>query len=44
MPKLDGLLFSVTHNQCPDISGMCETFLTNSVSDEQLKIVGFRQI
>ena len=29
------------HNQCPDIFGMCENFLTNSVSDEQLKLEGF---
>ena len=31
----------MTHNQWPDIFGMCETFLTNSVSDEQLKLEGF---
>ena len=41
VPKLDELRISMTHNQCPDISGMCETFLTNSVSDEQLKLEGF---
>ena len=31
----------MTHNQCPNIFGMCETFLTYSVSDEQLKLEGF---
>ena len=31
----------MTHNQCPDIFGMCETFLSHSVSDEQLKLEGF---
>ena len=36
VPKLDELRISMTHNQCPDIFGMCETFLPNSVSDEQL--------
>ena len=41
VPKLDELRISMTHNQCPDIFDMCETFLTNSVSDEQLKLEGF---
>ena len=41
VPKLDELRISMTHNQCPDIFGMCEAFLTHSVSDEQLKLEGF---
>ena len=41
VPKLDELRISMTHNQCPDIFGICETFLTHSVSDEQLKLEGF---
>ena len=41
VPKLDELRISMTHNQCPDIFGMCETFFTHSVSDEQLKLESF---
>ena len=40
VPKLEELRISMTHNQCPDIL-VCETFLTNSVSDEQFKLEGF---
>ena len=31
----------MAHDSCPDIFGMCETFLTNSVSDNQIAIDGF---
>ena len=41
VPKLDGLRISMAHENCPDVSGMCETFLTSSVSDNQIDIDGF---
>ena len=31
----------MAHDNCPDIFGMCETFLTSSVSDNQIAIDGF---
>ena len=41
VPKIDELRISMAHENCPDIFGMCEIFLTNSVSNDQLAISGF---
>ena len=40
-PKIDELRISMAHDNCPDILGMCETFLTDSISDDQIAINGF---
>ena len=31
----------MAHDSCPDIFGMCETFLTDSISDDQIAIDGY---
>ena len=41
VPKLDELRITMAHEHCPDIFGMCETFLTSSISDDQMATVGF---
>ena len=41
VPQIDDLRISMAHDNCPDIFGMCETFLTSSVSDNQIAIDGF---
>ena len=40
-PKIDELRISMAHGKCPDIFGMCETFLTASISDDQTAIDDF---
>ena len=44
VPKIDELRISMAHDNCPDIFGMRETFLTSSVSDNQIAIDGFNLI
>ena len=41
VPKIDELRISMAHDKCPDIFGMCETFLTASISDDQIAIDDF---
>ena len=41
VPKIDDLRLSMANDNCPDIFGMCETFLVSSVSDNQIAIDGF---
>ena len=36
VPKIDELRISIAHDNCPDIFGLCETFLTDSFSDDQM--------
>ena len=31
----------MAHDSCPDIFGMCETSLTDSISDDQIAIDGY---
>ena len=44
VPKVDELRIMMSHVNCPDIFGMCETFLTNSISDDQIAIDDFEFI
>ena len=39
--KINELRITVAHEHSPDIFGMCETFLTKSVSDDQMAVDGF---
>ena len=39
--KMDELRITMAHEHSPDIFGMCETFLTSSVSDDQVAVDGF---
>ena len=41
VPKIDELRITMAHEHSPDIFGMCETFLTSSVSDDQMAVDGF---
>ena len=41
VPKIDELHITMAHAHSPDIFGMCETFLTSSVSDDQMAVDGF---
>ena len=41
VPKIDELRITMEHEHSPDIFGMCETFLTDSVPDDQLAVTGF---
>ena len=41
VPKTDELRISMARDKCPDIFGMCETFLTASISDDQIAIDDF---
>lgn len=41
LPKLDELRINMANEKCPDILGICETFLDNNVPDSQLTINGF---
>ena len=41
LPKLDELRLTMTINIGPDISGLCETILDGTVSDEQVYINWF---
>ena len=41
VPKIDELRISMAHDNCPDIFGLCETFLTDSISDDQIAIDGY---
>ena len=41
VPKLDELRITMAHEHSPDIFGMCEAFLTISVSDDQMAVDGF---
>lgn len=41
VPKIDELRITLAHEHSPDILGMCETFLTNSISDDQMTVDGF---
>ena len=41
VPKIDELRITMAHENSPDIFGMCETFLTSSVSDDQMAVYGF---
>ena len=43
-PKIDELRISMAHDNCPDIFGLCETFLTDSLSDDQIAIDGYNII
>ena len=39
--KIDELRITMAHEHSPDIFGMCETFLTSSVSEDQRTVDGF---
>ena len=41
VPKIYELRISMARDKCPDIFGMCETFLTASISDDQIAIDDF---
>ena len=41
VPKIDELRISMAHDKCPDIFGMCETYLTASISDDHIVIDDF---
>ena len=41
VPNIDELSITMAHEHSPDIFGMCETFLTSSVSDDQMTVDGF---
>ena len=41
VPKIDELRISMAHDICPDIFGLCETFLTDSISEDQIAIDGY---
>ena len=41
IPKLDELRLMIDNGKFPDITGLCETFLTNSASDNQVNVEGF---
>ena len=41
IPKLDELRLMIDNGKSPDITGFCETFLTNSASDNQVNVEGF---
>lgn len=41
LPKLDELKILMTSDKSPDIVGLCETFLTDSISENQLYIDDF---
>ena len=41
VPKIDELRISMAHDNCPDIFGLCETFLTDSISDDLIAIDGY---
>ena len=41
MPKIDELRILIANQSCPDVIGLCETFLTCSISDDQIAIDGF---
>ena len=38
VPKIDELRILMAHDKCPDIFGMCETYLTASISDDHIVI------
>ena len=44
LPKLDGLRISLAYENGPDLLGICETFLNESISYSQLTIDGFDHI
>ena len=39
--KIDELRITMAHEHSPDIFGMCETFVTSSVSEDQMAVDGF---
>ena len=43
VPKVDDLRISMAQDNCPcpDVLGLCETFLSSSVSDNQIALDGF---
>ena len=41
VPKIDGLRILMANQSCPDVIGLCETFLTCNISDNQIAIDGF---
>lgn len=41
VPKLDELRVVMSNEKCPDILGICETFLEKNISDNQVAIEGF---
>ena len=41
IPKVDELRDIMANNKCPDILGLCETFLNPSVIDSQVEIDGY---
>ena len=41
VPNIDELRITMAHEHSPDIFGMCKTFVTSSVSDDQMAVDGF---
>ncbi|MEW8547185.1 MAG: endonuclease/exonuclease/phosphatase family protein, partial [Candidatus Thiodiazotropha sp.] len=41
VPKIDELRILMASQGCPDVIGLCETFLSNNIPDNQLAIDGF---
>ena len=41
VPKIDELRILMANQSCPDVIGLCETFLTCNISDNQIAIDGF---
>ena len=44
LPKLDELHISMACENGPDVLGICETFLNNNISSNQLTVNGFDHI
>ena len=44
MPKIDEIRILLSNEKCPDILGMCETFLKKNNPDSQLCVDGFNII
>ncbi len=41
VPNFDDIMISLSRAKCPDILGLCETFLTKDVSDGQVSMSGY---
>ena len=41
LPKINELRFIVANDKCPDILGLCETFLAPNIMDSQVAIDGY---